>query len=355
MKFGLIGYIIFTVKDYYQILGLKKGASEDQIKKTYRSLAKKYHPDLNPGDRAAEEKFKEISSAYDTLTDPQKKQQYDAMSDIASKGYGPGGFEGFKTYRGETGAGFEHEFSEFSFGNFADIFSSIFDVGERKRSTGYGRRQGEDVEYSMDIPFNIAALGGVMSFSIPKQGACNRCGGTGAEPGSSVSVCPQCQGRGIIIIQQGGFAISRPCPRCYGRGEVISKPCSKCKGSGVYSGTRRFTVKIPSGIDTGTKLNLKREGEPGSGGGLPGNLIIRLNVSPDSTFKRKGLDIYTDVIINKDTASCGKVVLVPTIRGMANVNIPSGIKNRTLLRLKGLGIKSKFQTGYHYVRVQIKD
>jgi molecular chaperone DnaJ len=344
------------MKDYYQILGLEKGASEDRIKKAYRNLAKKFHPDLNPGDKAAEERFKEISVAYDTLINPQKRQQYDAMSDMAARGYGPEGFEGFRTYRAERGVPeFETGFSDFFFGSFADIFSSIFDVGERQRAGTYGRSRGEDVEYSVDIPFNIAALGGQMSISIPKQGTCERCSGSGAETGSPIVSCPQCQGKGMIIIQQGGFAISRPCPRCYGRGQIISRPCSKCKGSGIASITKKFTVKIPSGVDTGTKLRLKMEGSPGVGGGTAGDLIIRLNVLKDTKFQKKGMDIYTDVVINKNIAMSGGVVKLDTIKGKADVNIPKGIKDGSVLRLKGLGIKKNSNIiGDQYVRVRLK-
>jgi len=337
-------------KDYYETLGVPKNAGADAIKKAYRKLAKKYHPDANPGDKIAEEKFKEISQAYDILSDPAKRGQYDRVKDAAySFNYGkgaPGGFPG-------GGKGFSFE-NLGGFGDLGDLFSSFYDRGSRARRERYGPRQGEDFTFEIEVPFEEAIEGGMRTISVPVEDTCPSCGGTGAKAGTKVSNCPQCGGTGTVSIAQGRFAFSRPCPRCYGRGQIIQQPCPVCGGNGAVSRHKRLSVRIPPGVDNGSKIRVAGQGEKGTGGGPPGDLILIVRLGTHRFFQRKGQNIFCDLPINFAQAALGSKMRVRTLDGQAMIRIPPGIQNGTSLRLKGRGVTSpRGQKGDLYCRVKI--
>lgn len=338
-------------KDYYDILGVKKGASPEQLKKAYRKLAKKYHPDANPGDKVAEERFKEISQAYEVLSDPKKRKQYDRMKDAAgSFGFGPGGFQGFAGPGGRT---YSHADAG-DMGDLGDIFSAFFDKGSRFRRERYGPRRGEDLTFEVELPFEEAIRGGKRVLSIPREEACSTCGGTGAQPGSNVTGCGQCGGTGTVSISQGGFAFSRPCPNCYGRGTVIERPCAACNGSGTAVSKKKISVSIPPGVDNGSKVRLAGQGQPGPGGGPPGDLILVVRLGAHHFFERKGRNIYCEVPVNIAQAALGSKMRVRTLDGVATVKVPAGIQSGTSLRLKGKGVTGPGgQKGDMYLKVKV--
>jgi molecular chaperone DnaJ len=356
-------------KDYYQILGVGETASPDEIKKAYRRLAKKYHPDSNQGDPSAADKFKEANEAHEVLSDPKKRKQYDDMRHFASAGYGAaGGHQGFdindllgQFARGGARSTGGRGAQTFTFedlgglGGVGDIFSSIFDRGGRFRQQRYGPQPGEDLYAEVEVPFDLAIQGGKTVVSISKNETCDRCKGSGAEPGARVTKCPQCGGAGMISVSQGGFAVSRPCPRCYGRGEIVSEPCSKCAGSGQVSGMKRLSIKIPKGIDDGGKIRLRGQGQPGTSGGPPGDLIIKVNVLGDRFFTRRGASIYCDVKINLAQAVLGSKIRVRTMGDKkALLKIPAGTQPGTTFRLKGLGAEAGGKVGDQLVTVNVE-
>jgi len=338
-------------KDYYDILGVKKSATADEIKKSYRKLAKKYHPDTNPGNKVAEEKFKEISVAYDVLSDPQKRKQYDQMKDAASSfNFGAEGFQPF-TQQGAQGFSFQ---DYGGFGDLGDLFSSFFDKGSRYRRERYGPRQGDDLTYEIEVPFDMAIKGGRKTITIPREETCHACGGTGARAGSRVQDCPECRGTGTISIAQGGFAVSRPCPRCYGRGHIVQQPCGACGGNGIVARHGRITVKIPPGVDNGSKIRLAGQGEPGASGGPPGDLILVVRLGAHRFFERKGQNIYCEVPVNVAQAVLGSAMRVRTMDGAAVIKIPPGVQTGTSLRLKGRGVEGPGgQVGDMFVRLKV--
>ena len=354
-------------KDYYQILGVGESATTDEIKKAYRRLAKKHHPDSNPNEPKAADRFKEINEAHEVLSDPKKRKQYDDMRRFASAGYGAGAggtYQGFDINDllgqfGRGGAGTGPRASTFEdlggLGDFGDIFSSIFDRGGRFRQERYGPQKGEDLSAEVEVPFETAIKGGKTLVSVSKAEICDRCHGSGAEPGSKVTRCPQCGGSGMISVSQGGFAVSRPCPRCYGRGEIVSEPCTKCAGTGQVSGIKRLSITIPKGIEDGGKIRLRGQGQPGTSGGPPGDLIIRINVAGDRFFTRRGANVYCDVKINLAQAVLGTKIRVRTIGGKkALLKIPAGTQPGTTFRLKGLGAEFGGKTGDQLVTVNIE-
>jgi molecular chaperone DnaJ len=356
-------------KDYYKVLGVSESTSPDEIKKAYRKLAKKYHPDSNPGDEQAAERFKEINEAHEVLSDPQKRKQYDDLSRFAQAGYGgqAGGFQGgfdindilrqFSQGRRGGGAGRQQVFTEEDLGGLGGlggIFSDIFDRGGRFRQQRYGPRRGQDLHAEVEVPFDTAAQGGTTVLTVAKDETCSRCGGTGAEPGSKVETCPQCGGSGTVAVSQGGFAVSRPCPRCYGRGEIVSQPCSRCGGTGQTSGRKRLSVKIPRGIANGGKIRLRGQGQPGSSGGPPGDLIVTVRVGAHRFFKRAGGNILCEVEINLAQAVLGTRLKVRTMDGKhAVLKIPPGTQPGTTFKLKGLGIDTGGGRGDQLVTVKV--
>jgi len=316
-------------KDYYELLGVSKGASADEIKKAYRKLAIKYHPDKNQGDKAAEDKFKEISQAYEVLSDPQKKSQYDQFGHDAFTRAGRGG----------GGGGFHDPFDIFSqvFGS-SSIFEDLFGNGQRRNASG--TRDGSDLRYDMEIDFEDAVFGADKKITIPKLDSCVSCGGTGCEPGSGKTRCTRCGGSGQISLSQGFFSIRQTCPSCQGSGQMIKSPCKKCSGEGRVRTEKTLQIHIPPGVDTGSRLRVAGEGEGGYRGGRPGDLYVVIHVKSHDIFQRDGADVLVEIPIDFATATLGGVVDVPTVTGRTKMKIPEGTQNGTILRLKGKGIPS---------------
>lgn len=348
--------------DYYEILGVPETASADEIKKAYRKLAKKYHPDANPNDRQAEEKFKEISAAYDVLSDPAKRKQFDMMRKYGGS-FGTSGStttgEGFSfddimamfKGRSSTRGPFEAE----GFGSFADIFSSFFGdmpgsaFSRQRYSTG--SQKGADVEADIEIPLEESVKGTEKTIRVNLEQQCDVCGGKGTQGGAES--CPECHGLGHVVFSQGSFSVSRPCPRCLGRG-WIGRPCSACNGKGTRIVPKTIKVRIPPGIESGTKIRLARLGAPGRGGGAPGDLYLKVFVKGNEYFWREGKDIFSRVPINIKQAVLGGKVKVRTIGGEAILTIPPGTSSGQRFRLKGRGIASNGEVGDHYVEIKVE-
>ena len=320
-------------RDYYEVLGVSRDVSPEDLKKSYRKLAIQFHPDKNPGDKAAEEKFKELSEAYEVLSDPKKKQMYDQFGHAANAGAaGGGGFGG--GFEGFAGAG-----------GFNDIFGAIFgdifgQMGGQTRGRGRrrGGRPGADVRTQIDITFEEAAFGCEKVITLQRNAGCDTCLGSGAKPGTQPSICQQCGGRGEVAFQQGFFAITQPCPRCQGSGETVTDPCSGCRGTGKQKKRSQIAVKIPAGIDTGQKLKLTGEGEAGERGAMSGDLYVGVNILPHDFFTREEYDVICDVPITFSQAALGTELQVPTLEGRVTMKIPAGTQSHKTFRLKGKGI-----------------
>jgi molecular chaperone DnaJ len=319
-------------RDFYEVLGVKKTAGQDEIKKAYRKLARQYHPDANPNDPKAEEKFKEVSSAYEVLSDPDKRKHYDEGPPFFGQGARPGGAGGggFRGYQGGQPMG----------GDWADLFGNLFGGGGG--FTGGSRRQraaerGEDVSVAVRLSFDDALKGVTTKISVPQTVECGTCRGSGAAPGTAPVTCPQCQGRGIVAQSQGFFALSQPCSRCGGAGTVVEHPCSECSGTGQTRVLKKFTVPLPAGVKDGTKIRLKGKGEPGRRGGPPGDLYVIAQVDESPLFERRGSDLVLEVPITMTEAALGATVRVPTPEGSVGLKIPAGTQNGKLLKLKGKG------------------
>lgn len=318
-----------STRDYYDVLGVKKSATQDEIKKAYRKLARKYHPDANPNDPKAEEKFKEVSSAYEVLSDAEKRKQYDAGPSMFGGPGQPGG--GFRGYQGGQPTG----------GDWSDLFGNLFGGGFGGFGGG-GRRQqraerGEDVSVSVRLSFDDALKGVTTKISVPQTAECKACGGSGAAAGTKPVKCPQCQGRGIVSQSQGFFALSQPCGRCGGTGSVVENPCAACGGSGRTQVLKKFTVPLPAGVKDGTKIRLKGKGEPGLRGGPPGDLYVIAQVEESTLFERRGSELLVEVPVTMVEAALGATVRVPTPEGSVALKVPSGTQNGKLLRIKGKG------------------
>ena len=317
-------------KDYYELLGVARGASADELKKAYRKLAMQYHPDRNPGDKSAEQKFKEINEAYDVLKDDDKRAAYDR--------YGHSAFEGGMGGRGGPGPG-EGGFS----GNFSDIFDEMFGDfmgnGGARRGGAQNAGRGSDLRYNLDISLEQAFRGDKVNVKIPSTVACDSCDGTGSEGKSEAVLCPSCGGIGRVRAQQGFFTIERTCPTCGGAGRVIKNPCRKCNGSGRMRKERSLAVSIPAGVEDGTRIRLSGEGEAGLRGAPAGDLYIFLGVRDHDVFRRQGADLHCRVPIPMTTACLGGQVEVPTIDGnRARVSIPAGTQTGQSFRLKNKGM-----------------
>ncbi|MBZ4659431.1 MAG: dnaJ [Desulfacinum sp.] len=312
-------------RDYYEILGVSRNATDEEIKKAYRKLALKYHPDRNPGDKEAEERFKEAAEAYEVLRDPQKRQIYDQYGHEGLKGTGFSGFQGF-----------EDIFS--SFGDiFQEFFSFNFGGGQRTRTSA---RPGNDLLYELELSFEEAVFGTEKDLEIETLQTCQRCGGNGSEPGSSESLCPLCRGRGQVVQTQGFFRISTTCNRCHGSGQVITTPCRDCHGQGRLRRRKKVHVKVPPGVDSGTRLRLRGEGESGYRGGMAGDLYVRLRVRPHEFFERDGNDLYGKVKISFIQAILGDEIELPTLEGTKTIRIEPGTQPGTVLRFSGEGVPS---------------
>lgn len=307
--------------ELYKVLGVSKDASEDEIKRAYRKLARKYHPDRNPGDKKAEEKFKEISAAYDTLSDPEKRREYDAGGAFAGFGGGQGPFAG------GDGPGF---------GDLGDIFSSLFNRGGGRAQAQQAR--GRDLETEVRLSFDEAVNGTQVSVTVPKSERCGTCHGSGAKPGTAPTTCPRCNGRGIDAQSQGFFSISQPCPQCGGSGRVIEHPCPTCNGSGLTQQTKRYKVNIPAGVKDGTRIRLAGKGEAGPRGGPNGDLYVTTRVASSPVFKRLddgNLEVRVPITIPE--ALRGGTIEVPTLSGTKRIRVAPGTKHGTIQRLRGEG------------------
>lgn len=350
-------------KDFYAVLGVSASASQDEIKKQYRKLAAKHHPDKNPNDAKAAERFKEISEAYQVLGDETKRKQYDDMRRFGAFGGFGGGRPGASRpgpgpaggFGGGAGPG-SFRFEEVDFGGFGglgDIFGSMFGGGTSGRRAREPER-GQDVETSLEIPFRTAVLGGKVNVDLEVNEECGVCKGTGAAPGARISVCPECGGRGTISFGQGGFAVQRPCPRCLGKGQVPSQPCPTCNGVGEVRARRKIAVTVPEGTDTGTRIRLKGQGGHGSRNGQPGDLYINFTVQPDRFFSREGLDLIAKVPINIAQATLGSKVNVKTIDGKkVSIRIPPGTPSGKRFRVRDQGVKKGEEKGDLIVEVEI--
>ncbi|MBW3666943.1 MAG: molecular chaperone DnaJ [Actinobacteria bacterium] len=341
-------------KDFYATLGLSQSASAEEIKKAYRRLAQKHHPDANPGDAAAEEKFKEISEAYATLSNPEQRKEYDQVRRMAASG----GYQGFGGMGGPGfgGAGGQRvrvEDLEDLLGGFGDI-GDLFGGVRGRAGARSGPVRGADINTTLTIDFDEAAHGVTTEVTVEGAAPCSRCGGTGAEPGTRITTCPTCSGRGVVAQNQGFFSFSQPCPQCQGSGRLIETPCSKCGGSGVESRRRRLKVKVPAGVKDGATLRLRGKGGPGMNGGPRGDVLVKVHVTPSRTFGRKGNDLTLTVPISYSEASLGTKLAVPTLNGEVKLKIPSGTQSGKTFRVKGQGIKpSQGKSGDLLVTVQV--
>ncbi len=314
------------MKNPYEVLGVPKNAPQDEVKKAYRKLARRYHPDKNPEDAEAEARFKEVQGAYDVIGDPEKRKQYDTFGSANGRGGQGGGFawnpsEGF-------------DFGDL--GNLGDLFGGLFGGGARGGAEPRGQR-GNDVEVQVSLSFDDALNGVETKIPVALELACHVCHGSGAKPGTAPKVCPQCGGRGVVAESQGFFALSQPCPRCRGNGTVIEEPCPNCKGSGRERRTKRYTVKIPAGVKNGSRIRLKGKGEAGWGGGPAGDLYVVTKVEPSKTFHRRGDDLVVEVPVSFADAALGTTASVPTPDGPVSVKVPSGSEDGKLLRVRGKG------------------
>jgi molecular chaperone DnaJ len=331
-----------SAKDYYQILGVSEDASEIVIKKAYRKLAKQYHPDANPDNPGAGERFKEVSEAYSVLSDSEKRKQYDRMRRFTP-------FQDIAT--GAGGEPHERSFSFDDLGGIGDIFSSIFDFGRGKKRQA---QKGRDVEFPVDVSLRTAARGGQISVNVPVTEECATCDASGARPGTSTTRCPECNGTGAKSFGQGDFAINRPCPACYGRGGIATDPCPSCLGHGQVTTQRRVNLRVPAGVENGSRVRMSGLGERGPGGGPPGDLIIKFEVRKDRFFRRRGLDIYCTVPINIAQATLGSKLRVRTVDGKRVVlRVPPGTSSGTKFRLAKMGVEKDGRIGDQYVEVKI--
>jgi molecular chaperone DnaJ len=341
-------------KDYYKVLGVSPDASKDEIRKAYRKLAKKYHPDRNKGSDSAQEKFKEISEAYNVLSKPEKRKKYDQLRQAHRRG--GAGFN-FEDIFGGKGGGRARSAGQepFSGGSFSDLFSSIFGESRGAGPSYSTSERGRDIRSRIKIPFEKAARGGKVTVKIPRQQECPRCGGTGAAPGTRVDICPQCGGRGRTSSGLGGFSMSQVCPQCFGRGKIIQNPCGLCNGDGTIEVQADVEVNIPPGIENGQKLRLSGMGEPGVAGGRAGDLILEIEVGGHPTFRRKGLDVYSTLTVSVGEAALGTEKDVKTMNGTVKLKIPPGSQPGQKLRLKKRGIKGKDgRQGDHYVELKVR-
>ena len=312
-------------RDYYEVLGVPRTASDQEIKSAYRKLALKHHPDRNPGDKVAEDRFKEAAEAYAVLADTDKRHIYDrfghpGLGGAATGGFDPTVFTGFEDILGGLG----------------DIFGigEMFG-GQRRRG---GPQRGADLRYDLEISFDESARGVETTIQIPRQEACETCNGSGAAPGSKPTTCPQCQGRGQLRYQQGFFTVARTCGQCRGTGSIISSPCTTCRGSGRVQQTRKLTVKIPAGIASGQRLRLSSEGEAGAGGGPAGDLYVVVHVQEHPFFHRDGNDLFCEIPLNYTTLALGGEITIPSLEGEQTLKIPEGTQTGATFRLRGKGM-----------------
>lgn len=334
-------------RDYYEVLGVAKTATDDEIKKAYRTLAKKYHPDLNGGDKDCEAKFKEVNEAYEVLSDPQKRARYDQFGHEDPRAGGAGG--GYGDFTGGFGGGFDDIFSAFFGGGFGG-------GGQRAR----GPQRGDDLRYDLTITFEEAAFGCEKEISVTRDENCEECGGTGARKGTQPTQCPTCHGTGqvqsFVNTPIGRVSNVRVCEACHGQGTIINDPCPKCSGRGRVRRNRKITIKIPAGIDNGMQIPLRKQGEPGLRGGENGDLYIFVTVKPHKLFTRENYDLYCDVTVSFTQAALGGEIDVPTLNGMIKHNLPEGTQPGTVIRLRGQGVQNLRGAGKGdlYIKVNVE-
>lgn len=337
-------------RDYYEVLGVSRDASADDLKKAYRKLAVQYHPDKNPGDKAAEEKFKEVSEAYDVLSDAEKRAAYDRYGHAAFSG-GMGG----PTGGGPAGGGFHDPFDIFRevFGGGGGVFESFFGGGGPRRRGGPQR--GSDLRYALEITLEEAAHGAEREIEYERLVGCKSCSGSGSTSGSGKKACRTCGGAGQVISSRGFFQVQQTCPDCNGTGETISDPCKACRGVGRIKERTRVRLRIPAGIEEGSRLRSQGNGDAGTSGGPAGDLYVVIHLKPHDVFQRDGDDLHCELPMSFTTAALGGEITVPTIEGKASVKIPAGTQNGTTFRLRGKGLKRLGETssGDLYVHVQI--
>ena len=359
------------IKDYFKVLNVPEGSDEATIKKSFRNLAKQYHPDANPGNKAAEEKFKEISEAYEVLTNKEKREKYEQLKDAQSRGFD------FSQYqnRGRSGGGAQQgqDFSDIfgdifsgrggsKAGGFEDLFDMFFDQGPRRgfsqtEYTQEGRGpKGQDINIRIEIPFALAMEGGETIIKVPRAVDCGRCRGTGAEPGAQVTQCEACHGAGQMQFSQGGFVVNKTCPRCGGKGSTITDYCHECKGSGETQEIKKIRIHIPEGVKEGEKIRIKNEGNMRSWNKERGDLYVIFRVEKSDTFERKGDDIYFSMKVNMAQAVLGGHLEVPTTEGNVEIKIPSGIQSGTTIKMTGYGAKNikTGKKGNFYVKVEVE-
>lgn len=321
-------------RDYYEVLGVSRGASEDEIKKAYKKMARKYHPDLNPGDKTAEEKFKEVNEAYEVLSDADKKARYDQYGHAGvDPNFGAGGF----------GGGFD---GSFDFGDLGDIFGSFFGggFGGGRRTNPNAPQRGESIRMSIAISFEETAFGCEKAVTVERYETCDTCHGNGCAPGTSPEVCPDCHGTGTVQVRRqtpmGVFATSSPCPKCGGKGRIIHQPCKDCRGSGMVRKKKTIQASIPAGIDNGQTISIRGQGNAGKNGGPAGDLLITITVRPHELFRREGTSVLCEAPITFTQAVLGAELEIPTIDGKVKYTLPEGTQSGTTFRLKGKGIPS---------------
>jgi molecular chaperone DnaJ len=325
-------------RDYYEVLGVSRTATDEELKKAYRKLALKFHPDRNPGDHAAEERFKELAEAYQVLSDGERRGLYDRFGHAAfEQAGGPGGFD--------FSAGFEDIIG--------DLFGDFFGGG---RGRGGRARRGQDLRYDLEVAFEEAISGCEKTISVPRLVACETCGGRGSRPGSSPRTCPQCRGSGQVRFQQGFFSIAKTCGHCNGQGTIIPHPCPTCSGGGVQRRNHQLSLKIPAGVDNGSRLKLRGEGEPGPNGGSAGDLYVILHVQDHALFVREGNDVVCEVPLSITQAALGAEIDVPTLNGPAKVKVPAGSQSGQVFRLKGRGVPevNGYGKGDEIVRIVVE-
>ena len=327
-------------RDYYEVLGVARTATEDEIKKAYRKLALKYHPDRNAGDRGAEERFKEVSEAYQVLCDAERRGLYDRFGHAAfEQGARPGGFD--------FSAGFEDIIG--------DLFGDFFGTGRGRGGRGRSRR-GQDMRYELEVTFEEAVFGCEKTIAVPRLSSCETCGGRGAKPGTAPRTCPQCQGSGQVRFQQGFFSIAKTCGHCNGQGTIITSPCPSCSGTGAQRRVQQLKINIPPGVDNGSRLKLRGEGESGPGATVAGDLYVILHVRDHALFQREGTDVVCDVPVSFVQAALGAEVDVPTLDGPARVKMPAGTQSGQVFRLKGRGVPdlNGYGRGDQLVRIAVE-
>ena len=327
-----------TKLDYYEVLNVSRNASGDEIKKTYRKLAIKHHPDHNAGNKDAEEKFKELSEAYEVLNDPQKRRQYDQFGHAGLKSsFGPGGFDFSRDFT--HGADLHDIFGDL-FGGTGGMFEEFFGRAGGRRGSADGSQavRGADLRFDLEIDFEASVFGQEREITLPVSEACPKCNGTGSEPGRHKETCRHCNGHGVVVTSNGFFHVQQDCPSCGGRGEIITHPCRACRGTGLVKNRKQLTLKIPPGVETGSRMRLAGRGEGGARGAPAGDLYVMLHVRPHSLFQRQGSDLFCEVPVSLDVALLGGEIQVPTIEGWVNLKLAPGTENGKLFRLRGKGV-----------------